>query len=389
MFKENETLSIGQIWAIFKRSIMLALTCMLLGTLLAFLATEYLPKKFKSKAVLSIQSSYFQHPLVSDVVSELQDPSEMSARRLSLLRLALNDQFLDKLGEAYQIYKHPSDSRARVMERELFLKQIEYFSISPSSFQVSLVAKNPQTALYAAQDVLAQMTFTLIQQRYSQLVQAQQAILKQAKILKGALDDTSALPQRETLQRELDKMQSNLSALQSRFTEGHPEVLKMKGATQALRTRIKNLEIKSTTNEELYSDVFLSPSSRTTTQDIFNDLLKKLSHLNIVLEMERDRANVSYLGIIEKPSLPMKAFSPDPIVFAAMGAAAGLALALIIIISRELKRASLLTPRQAESYFGLELIGELPPLTSKEKKLLIEGPTRELLVALPVPSREN
>ena len=81
----EQTISFSQVISLIKRNLVLMVLCVLLASSLGLLLTEYIPKKYKSKAVLSIQSSYFQHPLVSDVVSDIQDPSEMSSQRLSLL----------------------------------------------------------------------------------------------------------------------------------------------------------------------------------------------------------------------------------------------------------------------------------------------------------------
>jgi|GEM_PF-1926750 len=384
----QETLSVGQIGAVIRRNGTLILILICLSSIVALCAASFLSHKYKSKSILSIQSSYFQHPLVSDVLSNVQDPSEMSALRLSLLRLSLTDQFLDKLANKYRIYETSDDEISQVLNRELFLKRIEYFSVSPSNFQISIVTENANTAFAAMKDILAQMTDTVIEKRFQALMRARQAILTQAQMLSSTLAANKTAPLRETLEAKLSTMELNLEALRTRYADTHPDVLKVKDLTNALASRIDGLADRQISDADDYTKIFLSPSSRTTSQEIFDDLLKKLSHLNIVLEMERDRQNVSYLGVIEQPSLPTKAFYPDPVRFALLGSVIGLVLAGIMVTVRELRRGDILSPDQAAEFLGIELLGELPKLTLRERLLLIDAPSKQVF-ALPPPSLEN
>lgn len=385
----TDTISLRQILDFLGRHVTLVLLTVLLCVGLAFIAAEYFPQKYKSKAVLSIQSSYFQHPLVSDLLSEVHDPSELSSQRLSLLRLALDDQFLDALVEKYTLYTHPRGSPAlKVMDRERFLKKIEYFSVSPTSFQISIIAPDRNTAFSLTKEVLAQMTFTLIEQRYQTLMQAREAILKQAKLLNKTLISEGVSPQQETLQVQLATMEANLAALRTRFTESHPDVVRIKGSSEELRSRIASMPSEPERTGDDYVNVFLSPASRVSTQEIFDDLLKKLSHLNIVLEMERDRQNVSYLAVIEQPTIPTKPFSPDRLLFMLIGALCGFLLSGIRVVFVELQRAAKLSPDQVSAFYDLEFLGELPAFTEREYLLLLEAP-RNRVVALPSPNAES
>ncbi len=384
----EETISLVQVAGVLRRNAIATMLLVLLFAGIAFLVADLLPQRYKSKAILNIQSSYFQHPLVSDLISEVRDPSEMSAQRLSLLRLALNDQFLDRLGEEYRLYMQPNDEARRILNREALLKRIEYFSVSPSSFQISVVTNEAKTSFLATQEILGQMTYTLIERRYQALMQARQAVLTQATLLNRTLVSDGSAIQRETLQQQLATMESNLSVLRARYTESHPEVRRLEGLTQALESRISNVADRPTAGVDDYTKVFLSPSSRVTSQEIFSDLLKKLSHLNIVLEMERDRENVSYLGVIEQPALPTKAFFPDQIQFALIGALLGLLVSGILTTFRELQRANNFSPDQAAAFLGIELLGELPVLTARARALLLDSSPKGVF-ALPPPTPEG
>lgn len=370
----QESLSVTQILGIIRRNFFGVLLSVLLCAALAVLATDYIPDKYKSKAVLSIQSGYFQHPLVRDLISETQDPGELSARRLSLLRLALNDNFLDRLGVRFGFYEHPYDARLRILDREEFLKKIEYFAVSPTSFQISIISPDASSAFMATKEVLNQMTFTLIEQRYQTLMQAREAILKQARLLSKSLNSPEASTARDVLEAQLAKMESSLAALRSRYTESHPQVVKLRSQSRALESRLKNMPATTAKPSEAYNEVFLNPASRASSQEIFDDLLKKLSHLNIVLEMERDRQNVSYLTVIEQPTIPTQPFFPNPLEFALYGALTGLVLSGIRVTYSELRRSSHLSPEKAAFEFDFDLLGELPPFESRHRALFLNPP---------------
>jgi len=384
----SESINMLQLGSLLKRNLVMVLISVCFTTLIALLLAIYLPHRFKSKAVLSIQSGYFQHPLVNDLISETQDPSEMSSQRLSLLRLALNDQFLDKLGTTYQIYKHPSDNNFRVLERESLFRQIEYFSVSPTSFQISISTDNPETSYKVTTEILDQMTSILVGQRYQTFMKARDSILKQAKLLESTLSSPAHAPQQDALRAELASMESNLASLRARFTEQHPDVMRMKSLTQALEAKLKLIPNTANQGTDDYTSVFLSPASRASTQQIFDDLLKKLSHLNIVLEMERNRQDVSYLAIIEQPTIPTKPTFPDPVQFVLIGALGGLLIGGAITTFRELRRTVKLTAEEVEEIFGLEFLGELPQYTQMQQLIAI-GESKSNFAVLTLPARGN
>src|SRR5437870_2874407 len=101
---DDKSISLEYLLSIARRNIVGLVLSLFICVGAAFLASVYLPKTYKSKAVLNIQSSYFKNPLVSDLISEITDPGELNAQRQSLLRLSLSDPFLNSLGEKYHIF---------------------------------------------------------------------------------------------------------------------------------------------------------------------------------------------------------------------------------------------------------------------------------------------
>ncbi len=370
---EDKTITLEYLIGLLQRHFFGIVVCICICLEGSILAIMYLPKKYKSTAVLNIHSSYFKSPLVSDLISEITDPSELSAQRQSLLRLALDDQFLDGLGEKYGLFKHSSESELQTVERELLLKRIEYFSLSATSFQISIGASDSYQAYNMTKEVLEQMTFTLIEERYQILVKARDAIQTQVEFLNRALKDSQSGNQTQYLQNELDKINGNINSLRQKFTESHPDLLRLREKAKTLKSRMRGRPAVAALEHDDFTGAFAIPSSKQPIQDIYNDLLKKLSHLNIVLQMENDRDNVSYLAVIEQPRLAASPYFPKKRVVLTVGLVVGLVLGLVQAVFYELRKLTRLTPELAARSMQVPFLGELPALPKQDSRLLLGG----------------
>jgi hypothetical protein len=382
---DERVVELSDVIAVARRNVVGVVLSFLVCLLIAVVAAKELPRKYKSTGVLSIQSSYFRNPLVSDLVSEVTDTTELNSQRQSMLRLALSDDFVDELATRYSIYENAGDPDQRSIERERFLKKIQYFAVTPTSFQISVGGKDPVMAYQMTRDVLAQMTFTLIEERYRKLLHARDAIQSQAKFLSRALRDLGNPYHSEYLGRELERLNENIKSLKGRYTTDHPVLADLLSRARSIRARLRDTQSgEDPSPQDDVSKSFLVPGSKQPVQDIFNDLLKKLSHLNIVLEMERDRGGVSYLAVIEQPRIPTRAYFPDLLQFLVYGAAAGVILSIVHVIYSELKRSEMVAPEAASDTLGVPLLGELPALLGTSSELLLDGP-RGMARALPAP----
>ncbi len=350
----------------------------------AWLLSGFLTPRYKSKAVLNIQSSYFRNPLVSDLVPEVTDAAELSAQRQSLFRLALDDEFLDSLGRQFDVYKFPPTAPERREERAEFLKTIEYFAVNPTTFQISALGRSGDDAARMMTRILEQVTRTLVVERYTSLMRARDAIAAQVKFLNRALRELNVgagTMQPEYLEGELQRLDEQIALLRKRFTETHPEVFRLKGKEVELRGALERAKRRANEMSDEVS-AFVTPSSKAPVQEIYNDLLKKLSHLNIVLSMEKDRENLSYLAVLENPTVPLVPFSPKRLLIALGGVILGLALGLARAIRIEYLRHVEVTPERGAAALGVPMLGELSPLDRETPLLLGSGGIGERL-ALP------
>src|SRR4051812_1559804 len=106
----EELLKFQDIVAMIRKHALLVSSIVGACFLIAFGASMLLPKKFKSTSVLNIKSSYFQMPLGSDLGNGGREASEMFSEKQALIRLALDDAFMDKMGEEFGVYSTNKDS---------------------------------------------------------------------------------------------------------------------------------------------------------------------------------------------------------------------------------------------------------------------------------------
>ena len=358
---QSETFDITDGLRVLRRNIFLFSFSTIVCAGIALGIAFSLPKQFKSRAVLNIQTSYFQNPMVNDLITQVSDPQELQSQRMSLLRLALNNEFLDSLATKHNIYTEEvkKSDKAQTLERDQLTKRIQYYSLSPTTFEITVMANDPTIAQQMTSEVLERMKSTLINERFENLSKTKNAIENHVKSL-GENSKRIATPVGEVaVQTELQQIEASLSGLLVKFTESHPEVVKLRSKQRALSSQRPGRG-KQPSDELIASGGALA---RQPSQEVYSDLLKKLSYLAIVLDMEKDRDNISYLGVIEQPTLPVQATFPNKKLMLALGLVVGILVGTFLCIIAELGRRSTLSPNQAADIMDAPLLGELPVLT--------------------------
>lgn len=366
----------GEILRLIRRNLWATLLIIATCAFLALIVAMEVPAKYKAHAVLNIQSSYFRNPLVSDLISEVYDPAEQTAQTLAVFRLALSDGFLDDLDARYRIYATTNSHLGRIIEREKLLKKIEYFGLNKTSFQLSVTQGDSLKAFNLTHDVLARIIKTFIQQRREKLTGTRDAIEGAVDMLGVALEEAVSDP-RTVFEKELVQAEAKLQTLGNEFTTAHPTYRSQQNRVRVLHSALATLNRRIAKRRSESKDSgpeSLTQSSREPTQGIYNDLLRKLNNLNIVIEMESNPEGVSYIGVIEEPAIPVKAFFPDKKRFLLAGLALGLLLAGIRIIVDEIERGTFISAYHASDSLGVPYLGELPALETDSKILLLDGP---------------
>lgn len=368
-------------WGIARRNIWTVFICLLVSAAITVLAFLLLPKKFKASAVIDIQSSYFRTPLVGDLISEVWDPGEVKAQRLTLLRLAINDAFLEKLGEEFHLFSSPEKTSARALEKERLRSRIEYFSVGSTSYQISASAGHARQAYEITQAVLKQVQRTLVETRKKNLMHTRDVIQKHAEELDAALGtfemgDKGGLTSPRELKQQLAAVLGNIEALSTQFSNRHPRMQELKRKQTQIERELEALSASGVDVEGSARDLRtqIGKQGKKPTQEVYFDLLRKLSYLNVVIDMEQESAaNMSSVNVVQEPLVPIAPLSPNPAFLAAFGLLFGLISALIVSLYLELKRGTFQSPRYASNILRAPYLGSLPVLYSEKKPKLLEG----------------
>ena len=211
-----------------------------------------------------------------------------------------------------------------------------------------------------------------------------------------------------SVQKQLADMQTELAALRTKYTDDHPDVIRLKqniadlkqkaagsgsqsaGASSAgaietpeiqqLRAQVHQYDatIKEKTGQQrelqrqiaLYqSRMQLTPNveeqykvltrDHQSAQDFYNDLLKKRSESSMVSDMNHEAESADF-RILDAASLPETPSFPVPLYFALGGLAAGLILAVGIIALREVQDKALRTEEDVEFFLQLPTLANIP-----------------------------
>lgn len=223
----------------------------------------------------------------------------------------------------------------------------------------------------------------------------------------------------ETLQKTLDDLHAQLTALEGRYTSDHPDVIKIKreiaevqkkieiapplasktdiaGGNSApsepqeirqLRAQIhmlENLRIEKTrAQEELQKQIrdyqariqtspLVEQEYKAVTRDyqtaltFYNDLLAKKAQSAMAADLERKQQGEQF-RLMDPPNLPDSPSFPNRLLFALGGLAAGLALGMGMIILREAQDKSLRTDDDVLFYLKLPVLAHISALSAAER----------------------
>jgi uncharacterized protein involved in exopolysaccharide biosynthesis len=378
-----------EIGPLLKRNALVAILAIALGTLLGYAAILYVPPKYKAKCVLNIQAAYFQNALLGNILYQSYDPAEQNAQRVSLLRMALSEEYLEKLGRKFSLFVYSANDPRHGAERAGLLKRIEYFSVNSSAFQIGTVARDAYVAYAMLEDVLEQMITTLIDERRRTLVTMRDAIQTRVQELIPGISTLVPASNLETdnLKAELLRIQEQVAVLKSQFTERHPEVLRLEERERLLEGMLRDLGVAPGAQSTPDSGS-ANRASKGAQQEVLDDLIKKLNNLSVVLDMEQNRENIRFLTVVERPTLPVAPFFPPHEVFLLLGIAGGMVLAAVLVTYRELSRGTFLAPEVVAGSLGVPLLGELPELEGRKQLQLPQAPgVNAIRRQLPAPTQ--
>ncbi len=373
---EQGTFSLIYILQAITRNLLLGLVLVPLGAAIFFLISKTIVPVYKSPAILNIQSSYFRGPLVSDLIPEEHDRSELLSRRDSLIRHAISDEFIlslfdrfpalrDELGVDAGVVEIDEKSKALAITR--FRDHIEYFNLAGSTYHMTFMSSSPALTQRLTQALLDRVMSELVIERKNLLRGTREAISTHVRELAGelsAIEQSLRVTDEKTLSDELKRTRADLETLLIHYTEKHPKVSELRRATTSLENRLRALQQSSVSAHK--AEVPRSAAAKEPTQDVYNELLKKLSFIQISLSLEEEDST-HHLQVVQSPLYPLVPFFPNPLLFLSLGAIFGGIFWIIITTIREITRDSIAaTPVESLAYASDVLyLGKFPEYHSE------------------------
>ena len=327
-------------------------------------ATFFITKQFKSKAVISIYNKYFQTMLVKDVTPQTNDLSEMRSQAESLIKRALNDTYLDQLGEKFNLFTSPHGSPLRSREREFLAKRIEMLNLSETTYQIGFVANDPLLARDIAKDAMNEIIQTLVSERRKTITSLRDAIRKRIESMafsKSGVPDAMASERVEILKQELESIQGQLRALRIKYTNQHPEITTLAARAKILEQWISTQPHGNKKNENPSEKTFplIGGEPKEALNEVYQELVKKYTYLNITLDQEDDD-EPSFIGIIENPAVAPAPMWPSKLTFGLWGLIFGILSSSLVMIAREFFGKSPRNTQEIARELNIPVLGSLP-----------------------------
>ncbi len=282
---------------------------LILGTVFVFsfvsmAGFRFLTKKFKVQTTISIQTQYFQIPMIRDFVPETFDGQELRAQREALFRKALNQEYVRELGKKYNLFRTKPGEEPTTADVAELISRFELIQAGPSSYLIGFFSSNPYVGYDIMKDCIAHIRSMLAQDRHAKLVRLHNAIQDRLEVLSfgkggGASPLMSQRP--DLIKKEIDRIKEEITALRSTYSDKHPKIAAL---TKRL-IEISNLLDPANegkvqrTNPGIFSGAKVDDASK----DLFQDLIKKFHYLEVVMYLDEQSID-TFISVLQEPYIP-------------------------------------------------------------------------------------
>jgi hypothetical protein len=342
----KDKIIIRDLFVLFKKYFFQVTVVVLMAAGFSVMLTQYMPKNYRVDFELNVYSKYFQNPLISGIIPGVYSVPEMRFAIDSMVKEAINDVFIDKIGNDYNFYSDTEDPKQMATERQFLRDRFSYYSTGGQGYKISFVHSDPLIGKEIAEKTLKLVKGHFIQTRINQIEMVKEVMVRKLQSFnatqnvnrKGA-DNALLSKNPKVLNAELSKLNKNLQALKKQYKDNHPKIFTLKQKRATIKGWLKefsNNDSKTNrTNEYDVIDTSLAISSdRAITEKISSRFYTKYHDFNIALEIEK-RSLESYIGITKSPQLPTHPISPKRKLFASVGFLLGLVFSFIYVFFKE------------------------------------------------------
>jgi capsular polysaccharide biosynthesis protein len=299
-----------------------------------------LPKTYRTDFELNIYSKYFKNALISEVIPGMNSIQEMTQTVESMVKEVMSDEFIDHIGNTYNIYPKNLPPYELSKRRQFLRDQFILFSTGGQSYRIGFMHSDPNVTYEVSKKVMDTVRSYFIDSRIETIEIAKRTILKKLEsvnVTKHITDSdisSNALASKNptVLRSEIAKINLDINALKLQFNIQHPRIVKLEQRKATLENWVnepKNNETGVTPDQDSktmkeYNDAPLMMAGNAEIQNtIAAKLYSKFNDINIALDIER-KSLPSYIGIIESPQYPTSPLFPKKRLFASLGFMIGL-----------------------------------------------------------------
>lgn len=325
---EHDTISLDTYLAIIWRSKWIIILCMTASLGISAAVYLYTPKLFKATSEISVQSGFFKNPLVSDVIPEIHDISELQALRESFLKKTLSDEFVDETAIRFGIYNSPPNTRERGRDRQLFRMRIESGRES-AGYYISVVNEDPKLAYQLVETIVNRLVELLRTFHTNRLKSAASVIESRVETLSRVLSQSGDEDLKKKISNRLTEVQAQLSVLTEKFTESHPAVAILREKEKQLLATMEKLVPREPIKVPKGMTIDMVHPAGPTNQAIYGELVEKLSKLKILLDMEKLDELPPDVSLVRAPKIPETPFKPQKERYLGVGFMLGLFISAV------------------------------------------------------------
>ncbi len=338
------------------------------------LAGAYLlmPVKYKSSAVITIPSRYFQQPVVEDIIPSSGDSSENRALRESLLKTALSREALEAIRAKFNLFPSVgNDAKEYEIVMQKFQHRFGIVSLGLTSFQIEYLGPTAEQTFEVTKETQRVIVEKILTLRHQKLLDLRDNLIGRIDNLsfnvKGVdVPVNTARP--EVIQSELSQVQGFLASLKSRFSDEHPLVKTYKSRERLLTQWLTDKKMLPKSNGRVGKEKVEGLSGASFADvDRYSDLLKRLDRLNIVLEYESK--NPESLVEVTTPALePLSPVSPNYSLVILWGLLMGMFLSMIYVSMKRISERVVSPVAEWAVAHKIHYLGKVPDLHPQFKR---------------------
>lgn len=179
----------------------------------------------------------------------------------------------------------------------------------------------------------------------------------------------------DVLRNQLARMQLDLSAARSIYTERSEQVSQLRGTVASLERRVREESRRSADNQVRLRALLRKQAAA---ENTYLELTKKAEQIELFLQMEPTQ--LLNRSLLEAPVVPKSSERRRSIVFGIAGSIAGLFLGLALAAVREYFDHRFGSVADAEAYLGVPVLGTIPDnSTRRRQEALVGAPVAEVV----------